>query len=122
MSASCRLSEERKAWRKNPLFGFVARPTRNEEGTGYNLMIWDFAVPGKVKTPWEGGLFKGKMTFNDDYPATPPKVRFEPKLFHPNVHPSGTVCLSILNASKDWRPSLTIKDILIGVQVSYFFQ
>lgn len=40
-------------------------------------------------------------------------------LFHPNVYPSGTVCLSILNPTKKeygWRPSISVKEILLGVQ------
>lgn len=40
------------------------------------------------------------MLFKDDYPSTPPKCKFDPPLFHPNVYPSGTVCLSILDENK----------------------
>ena len=47
--------------------------------------------------------------FQDDYPSSPPKCKFDPPLFHPNVYPSGTVCLSILDEDKDWRPAITIK-------------
>ena len=36
--------------------------------------------------------------------------------FSPNVYPSGTVCLSILNEDQDWKPSITLKQILIGIQ------
>ncbi|KTG05980.1 hypothetical protein cypCar_00019006, partial [Cyprinus carpio] len=42
--------------------------------------------------------------------------KFEPPIFHPNVYPSGTVCLSILEEEKDWRPAITIKQILLGIQ------
>lgn len=45
--------------------------------------------------------------------------KFNPPLFHPNVYPSGTVCLSILNeneGSGGWRPGLTIPEILLGIQ------
>ncbi|ETB60307.1 hypothetical protein YYC_02617 [Plasmodium yoelii 17X] len=28
----------------------------------------------------------------------------------------GTVCLSILNEDEDWKPSITIKQILLGIQ------
>ena len=35
----------------------------------------------------------------------------EPPLFHPNVYPSGTVCLSLLDEEKDWRPAVTIKQV-----------
>uniref|UniRef100_H2WH81 SUMO-conjugating enzyme n=1 Tax=Caenorhabditis japonica TaxID=281687 RepID=H2WH81_CAEJA len=56
------------------------------------------------------------MLFKDDFPSTPPKCKFEPPLFHPNVYPSGTVCLSLLDENKDWKPSISIKQLLIGIQ------
>lgn len=56
------------------------------------------------------------MEFSEDYPAKPPKCKFTPPLFHPNVYPSGTVCLSILNDEEDWRPAITIKQMLLGIQ------
>lgn len=68
------------------------------------------------QTPWAGGIYKLVMEFSEDYPSRPPRCRFDPPLFHPNVYPSGTVCLSILDAEKGWRPSITVKQILLGVQ------
>jgi len=37
-------------------------------------------------------------------------------LFHPNVYPSGRVCLSILDDDKGWAPGINMKSILQGVQ------
>ena len=68
-----------------------------------------------------------------EYPTKPPKCKkcgsrlshgmilkvagkFVPPLFHPNIYPSGTVCLSILNEEEAWKPAITIKAILLGVQ------
>ncbi|KAG3278427.1 UBE2I, partial [Ictidomys tridecemlineatus] len=99
-SALSRLAQERKTWRKDH---------KNPDGT-MSLMNWECAIPGKKGTPWEGGLFKLPMLFKDDYPSSPPKCKSEPPLFHPNVYPSGTVCLSIL------EPAITIKQILLGIQ------
>lgn len=76
--------------------------------------IYSFRIT--LQTPWEGGLYKLRMIFKDDYPSSPPKCKFEPPLFHPNVYPSGTVCLSLLDEEKDWRPAITIKQILLGIQ------
>lgn len=42
--------------------------------------------------------------------------KFVPPLFHPNVYPSGTVCLSILAEDDGWKPAITIKQILLGIQ------
>ena len=46
----------------------------------------------------------------------PSSGKFVPPLFHPNVYPSGTVCLSILNEEEAWKPSITVRQILLGVQ------
>lgn len=110
-----RLQEERKQWRKDHPFGFFAKPLKNQTGV-LDLKAWECGIPGKEKTIWEGGLFKLNITFPDEYPTKPPKVRFTPPLFHPNVYPSGTVCLSILNEDEGWKPAITLKDILLGVQ------
>ena len=45
------------------------------------------------------------------------RCKFTPVIFHPNIYPSGTVCLSILQEDKGWKPSITIKQLLIGIQV-----
>lgn len=37
--------------------------------------------------------------------------KFVPPLFHPNVYPSGTICLSILNEEKGWKPAITLKQV-----------
>ena len=79
-------------------------------------MNWECAIPGKKATLWEGGLYSVRMLFKEDYPSSPPKCKFEPPIFHPNVYPSGTVCLSLLDEDKDWRPAVTIKQILLGIQ------
>eukprot|EP00801_Mesodinium_rubrum_P012164 Mrub_12249.p2 GENE.Mrub_12249~~Mrub_12249.p2 ORF type:complete len:153 (+),score=40.29 Mrub_12249:67-459(+) len=81
-----------------------------------DIMKWKCSVPGKKGTLWEGGMYKLTMDFNDDYPNKPPKCKFDPVLFHPNIYPSGTVCLSILNEDEDWKPSISIKQILLGIQ------
>ncbi|PWA92546.1 SUMO-conjugating enzyme SCE1 [Artemisia annua] len=43
-------------------------------------------------------------------------MQIPPGFFHPNVYPSGTVCLSILNEDSGWRPAITVKQILVGIQ------
>ena len=117
MSGICRqrLQEERKQWRRDHPFGFYARPEKDAEGA-LNLLVWEAGIPGKPNTPWEGGTYKLKMYFPEEYPSKPPKCKFAPPLFHPNVFPSGTVCLSIHDEEKSWKPAITIKQILLGIQ------
>lgn len=95
--------------------GFYARPVANADNS-MNLMKWDCGIPGVKESDWEGGVFKLSMEFTEEYPSKPPKCKFTPPLFHPNVYPSGTVCLSILNEDEGWRPAITIKQMLLGIQ------
>lgn len=110
-----RLAEERKSWRKNHPHGFVAKPEALADGS-VNLMVWQCTIPGKAGTDWEGGCYPLTLNFSEDYPSKPPKCKFPAGFFHPNVYPSGTVCLSILNEDSGWRPAITVKQILVGIQ------
>ena len=116
--AESRLKEERKNWRKDHPSGFFARPKKNEDGS-MDMMTWETGIPGKDNTDWAGGVYRVDMHFNSDYPSKPPKCKFVPPLFHPNIYPSGTICLSILSDEPPegtWRPAITVKQILLGVQ------
>ncbi|KFO31546.1 SUMO-conjugating enzyme UBC9 [Fukomys damarensis] len=96
--ALSRLAQERKAWRKDRPFGFVAVPTKNPDGI-MNPMDWECTMVGGNSV--RRGLFKLQMLFKDDYSPSPPKCKFEPPPFQPNVYPLGTMCLSILEEDKD---------------------
>ena len=109
-----RLTEERRLWRKDHPAGFIARP-RTTDGK-QNLLLWDCGIPGPRGTIWEGGIYPLTMEFTDEYPTRPPKCRFPKGFYHPNIYPSGTVCLSILNEEQHWRPAISVKQILLGIQ------
>ncbi|KAK2962386.1 putative SUMO-conjugating enzyme UBC9-B [Blattamonas nauphoetae] len=113
--ARTRLMNEHKAFRKDHKVGFYGSPEKREDGTS-DLFKWICGIPGPIGSIWEGGSYRLIMEFTEDYPSKPPKCKFTPTLPHPNIYPSGTVCLSILNEDKDWRPSLSVKTILEGIQ------
>lgn len=106
-------TKERKHWRKDHPPGFYAKPKPAVDGSS-DLFHWSGGIPGKEGTDWEGGTYKVNLKFSSDYPSAAPEVFFDPPIFHPNVYDDGKVCLSIL--TKDWRPAITLKQILVGVQ------
>ncbi|KAK7522539.1 ubiquitin-conjugating enzyme/RWD-like protein [Phyllosticta citricarpa] len=73
-----------------------------------------------------GGFFRARLSFPTEYPLLPPKMKFETPIFHPNIYPSGEVCISILHppgddkygyesASERWSPVQTPETILLSV-------
>mmetsp|Transcript_11935 Transcript_11935/g.18015 ORF Transcript_11935/g.18015 Transcript_11935/m.18015 type:complete len:157 (+) Transcript_11935:30-500(+) len=115
MTALKRLAEERKSWRKDHPHGFFARATKNDDGST-NLLVWKCGIPGKKDTAWEGGVYTLRVIFSETYPTAPPRCVFDRALFHPNIYPSGDICLSILDPKKAWKPAITVKQILLGIQ------
>lgn len=82
---------------------------------GDNLMLWDATISGPDDTPWEGGLFNLEMAFEDDYPNSPPRVKFLTQgVFHPNVYTNGSICLDILKSQ--WSPSYDVRTLLLSIQ------
>lgn len=81
-----------------------------------NLFVWNATVFGPDETPWEGGVFSLRITFSDQYPEKPPRVRFTSEMFHPNVYSDGTLCMDIIQDR--WSPCHSISTVLTSIQVS----
>jgi len=79
-----------------------------------NMLDLTGIIEGPVGTPYEGGYFRIKFNFTDDFPTVPPKCHFFTKLFHPNVSSSGEICVNTLK--KDWQPSFGIAHILVTIK------
>ncbi|KAL9541840.1 Ubiquitin-conjugating enzyme E2 14 [Mucor bainieri] len=105
---------------KNPVEGFSAGLVDD------NIYEWEILVMGSQDTLYEGGFFKAKLCFPRSYPIDPPTMTFLTEMYHPNVYPDGTVCISILHppgddkygyeqASERWSPVHTVETILLSV-------
>jgi ubiquitin-conjugating enzyme E2 A len=79
-----------------------------------NIMKWTAVIFGPDQTDWEDGVFKLTMVFPENYPHSPPEVRFTTAVFHPNVYKSGAICLDILQ--RNWTPANDVSSILISIQ------
>mmetsp|Transcript_36283 Transcript_36283/g.53249 ORF Transcript_36283/g.53249 Transcript_36283/m.53249 type:complete len:191 (-) Transcript_36283:702-1274(-) len=89
--------------------GVTAKPV------GEDMTHWKGTIHGPADTPYDGGTFIIDIVLTSNYPFEPPKMKFDTKVWHPNVSSqTGAICLDILK--KEWSPALTIKTALISVQ------
>lgn len=76
-------------------------------------MKWDATIYGPEGTPYAGGVFKLEIDFPTSFPFNPPLVKFTTNIFHPNISPTGMICLDILKSK--WSPALTIGKTLLSI-------
>lgn len=78
-----------------------------------NIFEWNATIIGAVGTPYAGGLFKLSINFPSSYPFVPPIVKFKTRIFHPNIHENGDICLDILKYH--WSPTYSVVHILLSI-------
>ena len=80
---------------------------------GDDLFHWKGSIIGPADSPYDAGVFFLDITFSQDYPFKPPKVKFTTKIYHCNVSDKGGICMDILK--DNWSPALTISKVLISL-------
>ena len=67
---------------------------------GDNVFQWRIVMCGPVSeeeneepSPYQNGVFILNAVFPDDYPSSPPEIRFETPICHVNVNSHGKVCI-----------------------------
>lgn len=87
-----------------------------------NIMNQKVLMIGPKDTPYENGFFFFDIKIPDNYPFSPPLVKFcttDSKVrFNPNLYADGKVCLSIINtwSGPSWTSVQTLSSVLLSIQ------
>ncbi|CAF1929482.1 BnaC05g51200D [Brassica napus] len=80
-----------------------------------NIFCWKGTITGSKDTVFEGTEYRLSLSFSNDYPFKPPKIKFHTGCFHPNVDLYGNICLDILQQDK-WSSAYDVRTILLSIQ------
>lgn len=104
-----RLQSEFRALAIRPEPYFVAGPV------GDDLFLWHFTIKGAKDTPFEGGIYHGKIVFPPQYPLKPPDIYF--------LTPNGRfetrtkLCLTFTSFHpEEWNPAWDVRTAMTAVQ------
>eukprot|EP01103_Thecamoeba_quadrilineata_P011285 TRINITY_DN2661_c0_g2_i1.p1 TRINITY_DN2661_c0_g2~~TRINITY_DN2661_c0_g2_i1.p1 ORF type:complete len:1075 (+),score=177.70 TRINITY_DN2661_c0_g2_i1:81-3305(+) len=80
-----------------------------------NLRSWKVLMSGPAEdeaedSPYSGGSFILSVSFGDNYPNSPPEVRFITPILHCNVNSYGRICHSVLD--RNWTLETSMSTVL----------
>ena len=82
------------------------------------MLVLSAEIVGPSDTPYADGIFKLSINLPERYPINPPIVRFITKIYHPNIDPSGRICLDTLKTrpTGSWTPAVSLSVLLLTIQ------
>jgi ubiquitin-conjugating enzyme E2 J2 len=105
-----RLTKELAAFKKDPMQEPRITVSPNER----NILEMHYVIEGSKGTPYDGGVYHGKLIFPKEYPLKPPSVIMctPSGRFHPNRR----LCLSMSDFHPEsWNPMWSVSTILTGL-------
>jgi len=105
-----RLTKELRALQKDP----IKEPKITCSPLENNILELHYVIEGSHGTPYENGIYHGKLLFPQDYPLRPPSVI----MLTPSgrFQPSRRLCLSMSDFHPEtWNPMWSVSTILTGL-------
>ncbi|XP_005109064.1 ubiquitin-conjugating enzyme E2 J2 [Aplysia californica] len=107
-TATARLKQDFMRIMKDPVPYIQAAPVPS------NILEWHYIVEGPENSPYEGGIYHGKLVFPREFPFKPPSIY----MLTPNGRfmCNSRLCLSISDFHPDtWNPAWSVSTILTGL-------
>ena len=106
--ATKRLNRDMKLLNSDPVTGIEV--VLNED----DILDWHFLIHGREGTPYQGGVYHGRLVFPPTFPFGPPKILF--------LTPNGRfkvnerICFSLSDFHpEEWKPAYSVTAVLRGV-------
>ena len=106
------LRDELDRIKKNQLLTHIGCSVGPKKKT--NIFNWNVLLKGPNNSCYEKGLFKLTMQFPKNYPDEPPNIKFETKIYHPNISfDDGAICIS--SKSTEWEQHRNLVTVIYSI-------
>lgn len=84
-----------------------------------NINTLEGKLTGPENSPYRNGIFTIEILIPDNYPFSPPNIKFLTKIYHPNIDENGRICLDLIKMppTGSWKPTISLEGILIAVRM-----
>ncbi|KAG7366308.1 ubiquitin-conjugating enzyme [Nitzschia inconspicua] len=108
--ATKRLRKEFIQLQNEPPPGIIAEPKES------NILTWYYAVRGPVDTPYDGGIYVGKLIFPSEYPMMGPSIMMGTPSGRFQINTK--ICMSMSGDfhPESWNPLWSVATIIQGIQ------
>ncbi|XP_017891967.1 ubiquitin-conjugating enzyme E2 T-like [Ceratina calcarata] len=85
--------------------------------TNDNMDTFRAIIMGPSETPYSGRIYEILLNIPEKYPYEPPRVNFITPIYHPNIDPTGRICMDLLNIPPkgSWTPVIGLRNILQSI-------
>ncbi|KAL0215136.1 hypothetical protein P9112_007320 [Eukaryota sp. TZLM1-RC] len=108
-----RLLEELEKGEKGLSSGMISYGLDNNDRT---LSNWSGMIVGPENTVFDMRIYSLTLHCDNNYPNSPPSVRFITRINLNCVDSSGNVITSKLPVLKNWKPDYTLETVLNGIR------
>lgn len=83
------------------------------------INILQAVILGPEDTPYKNGTFHVEIVVPDNYPFSPPSIKFITKIYHPNIDDNGRICLDLIKMPPkgSWKPTIGLEGLLIAIRM-----
>ncbi|XP_017773412.1 PREDICTED: ubiquitin-conjugating enzyme E2 T-like [Nicrophorus vespilloides] len=113
MQRNTRMARELKRLEEAPPPGISVSAKENK------LNLLEAQILGPPDSPYANSLFNLEILIPDNYPFTPPSIKFLTKVYHPNIDDNGRICLDLIKMPPKggWKPTIGIENLLIATRM-----
>lgn len=87
-----------------------------DKGDDKSFTQWNGSIIGPPGTNFDNRIYFLQIKCGENYPATPPVIKFNSKINIPSVNQSNGTVIPAFKVFQEWKPDKGMEECLIGLK------